>query len=145
MDGSTKIKEATKNPRQGLLPFLAKGGLGAAAMAIDAPEFDRSQALRQIRADCADADPRPSPPSSPNSGPRARAATAADAAAAGDLVVVTVPLEAYREVPVEPLRGKVVIDTNNYYPQRDGHIAELDDDSTTSSELLRTTCRSPAS
>ena len=29
-------------------------------------------------------------------------------------------------VPVEPLNGKVVIDTNNYYPQRDGHIAELD-------------------
>src|SRR3954452_8127752 len=64
-------------------------------------------------------------------GPRARAATPAEAAAAGDLVVVTVPLKAYREVPVEPLRGKVVIDTNNYYPQRDGQIPELDDESTT--------------
>jgi predicted dinucleotide-binding enzyme len=70
-------------------------------------------------------------------GPRARAGTAAEAAAAGDIVVVTVPLKAYREVPVEPLRGKVVIDTNNYYPQRDGHIAELDDESTTVSELLQ--------
>src|SRR3954466_947076 len=70
-------------------------------------------------------------------GPRARAATPAEAAAAGDVVVVTVPLKAYREVPVEPLRGKVVIDTNNYYPRRDGHIAELDDESTTSSELLQ--------
>jgi predicted dinucleotide-binding enzyme len=70
-------------------------------------------------------------------GPRARAATPAEAAAAGDLVVVTVPLKAYRDVPVEPLRGKVVIDTNNYYPQRDGHIAELDDESTTVSELLQ--------
>ncbi|MEE6294669.1 NADPH-dependent F420 reductase [Georgenia wangjunii] len=70
-------------------------------------------------------------------GPRARAATADEAAAAGDVVVVTIPLKAYRAVPVEPLRGKVVIDTNNYYPQRDGHIAELDDDSTTSSELLQ--------
>lgn len=70
-------------------------------------------------------------------GPRARAATAAEAAAAGDIVVVTIPLKAYREVPVEPLRGKVVIDTNNYYPQRDGRIAELDDGSTTSSELLQ--------
>src|SRR4051812_22490464 len=68
-------------------------------------------------------------------GPRARAATAAEAAAAGDIVVVTVPLKAYRAVPVEPLRGKVVIDTNNYYPERDGHIAELDDESTTTSEL----------
>src|SRR5947199_10565297 len=70
-------------------------------------------------------------------GPHARAATAADAAAAGDIGVVTVPLKAYREVPVEPLRGKVVIDTNNYYPQRDGHIAELDDEATTTSELLQ--------
>jgi predicted dinucleotide-binding enzyme len=70
-------------------------------------------------------------------GPRARAATAAEAAAAGEIVVVTIPLKAYREVPVEPLRGTVVIDTNNYYPQRDGHIAELDDRSTTSSELLQ--------
>jgi predicted dinucleotide-binding enzyme len=40
-------------------------------------------------------------------------------------------------VPVEPLVGKVVIDTNNYYPQRDGHISELDDESTTVSELLQ--------
>jgi 8-hydroxy-5-deazaflavin:NADPH oxidoreductase len=70
-------------------------------------------------------------------GPRARAGTAVEAAAAGDVVVVTIPLKSYREVPVEPLRGKVVIDTNNYYPQRDGHIAELDDESTTTSELLQ--------
>ena len=70
-------------------------------------------------------------------GPRARAATAAEAAEAGDVVVVTVPLKAYRDVPVEPLHGKVVIDTNNYYPQRDGQIAELDDESTTVSELLQ--------
>ena len=58
-----------------------------------------------------------------------RAATAADAAAAGDIVVVTIPLLALREVPVDPLCGKVVIDTNTYYPQRDGHIAALDDGS----------------
>ena len=70
-------------------------------------------------------------------GDHARAATAAEAAAAGDIVVVTVPLRAYRQVPVEPLRDKVVIDTNNYYPQRDAHIAELDDESTTVSELLQ--------
>jgi predicted dinucleotide-binding enzyme len=70
-------------------------------------------------------------------GPRARAATAADAAKAGDVVVVTVPLKNYRQVPVAPLAGKIVIDTNNYYPQRDGHIPELDDESTTTSELLQ--------
>jgi predicted dinucleotide-binding enzyme len=70
-------------------------------------------------------------------GERARAAPASEAAAAGDLVVVSIPLGAYPKVPVEPLAGKVVIDTNNYYPQRDGQIAELDDGSTTSSELLQ--------
>jgi predicted dinucleotide-binding enzyme len=70
-------------------------------------------------------------------GDHARAGTPAEAAAAGDIVVVTIPLRSYREVPVEPLRGKVVVDTNNYYPQRDGNIAELDDESTTVSELLQ--------
>jgi predicted dinucleotide-binding enzyme len=70
-------------------------------------------------------------------GPTARAATAGEAATAGDIVVVTVPLKNYRSVPVEPLRGKIVIDTNNYYPQRDGNIPELDNESTTTAELLQ--------
>jgi 8-hydroxy-5-deazaflavin:NADPH oxidoreductase len=70
-------------------------------------------------------------------GPRARAGTAVDAAKAADIVVVTIPLKSYRQVPVEPLAGKIVIDTNNYYPQRDGHIAELDDETTTTAELLQ--------
>jgi predicted dinucleotide-binding enzyme len=70
-------------------------------------------------------------------GPRARAATPAEAAEAGDLAVVTIPLKFYRSVPVEPLAGKAVIDTNNYYPDRDGHFPELDNASTTSSELLQ--------
>jgi predicted dinucleotide-binding enzyme len=70
-------------------------------------------------------------------GPRARAGTADDAAKAGDLVVVTIPLKNYRSVPIEPLANKIVIDTNNYYPQRDGHIQELDDESTTTAELLQ--------
>jgi predicted dinucleotide-binding enzyme len=70
-------------------------------------------------------------------GPDARAASAAEAARAGDIVVVTVPLKNYRQVPVEPLAGKIVIDTNNYYPQRDGHIPELDNESSTTSELLQ--------
>jgi predicted dinucleotide-binding enzyme len=70
-------------------------------------------------------------------GPNARAATANEAAKAGDIVVVTVPLKNYKEVPVQPLAGKVVIDTNNYYPERDGRIPELDNESTTTSELLQ--------
>jgi predicted dinucleotide-binding enzyme len=70
-------------------------------------------------------------------GPRARAGTPAEAAAAGDSVVVTVPFKAYQQVPEEPLAGKTVLDTNNYYPQRDGNVPELDSGATTSSELLQ--------
>ncbi len=70
-------------------------------------------------------------------GPRARAGTVADAARAGDIVVVTIPLKNIGQVPVEPLAGKIVIDTNNYYPQRDGHIAALDSETTTTAELLQ--------
>jgi len=70
-------------------------------------------------------------------GPRARAATADEAAAAGDVVVVTIPLRAREQVPVAPLAGKVVIDTMNYYPERDGQVPELDEESTTTSELLQ--------
>jgi 8-hydroxy-5-deazaflavin:NADPH oxidoreductase len=66
----------------------------------------------------------------------ARAGTAEEAAAAGDLAAVTVPLKAIDQLPAQPLAGKVVIDTCNYYPQRDGQIAELDDESTTTSELV---------
>jgi 8-hydroxy-5-deazaflavin:NADPH oxidoreductase len=70
-------------------------------------------------------------------GDTARAGTATEAAEAGDVVVVTLPFGAYPDVPVEPLAGKVVIDTTNYHPRRDGHVAELDAGSTTSSELLQ--------
>src|SRR5579859_3720911 len=70
-------------------------------------------------------------------GPKARAATPVDAAKEGEVVVVTIPLKSIRNVPVEPLAGKIVIDTNNYYPQRDGQIPELDDESTTTAELLQ--------
>lgn len=70
-------------------------------------------------------------------GPDASADSRTGAAERGEIVVVSVPLLAYRDVPVEPLAGKIVIDTNNYYWQRDGHIAELDDGTTTSAGLLQ--------
>jgi predicted dinucleotide-binding enzyme len=70
-------------------------------------------------------------------GPRARAATSAEAATAGDVLVVTVPLARYRDLPRGGFAGKTVIDTCNYYPQRDGQIPELDDESTTTSELIQ--------
>ena len=70
-------------------------------------------------------------------GPHAKAATPQEAALAGDVVVVTVPLKARGDLPHAVLAGKVVIDTMNYYPQRDGVVPELEDESTTSSELLQ--------
>ena len=69
-------------------------------------------------------------------GPRASAATSGDAAAIGDIVVVTVPVKAFPDLPAAPLAGKTVIDTCNYGPERDGHIPELDSNALTSSELL---------
>jgi predicted dinucleotide-binding enzyme len=70
-------------------------------------------------------------------GPRASAATGQQAATAGDLVVVSVPVKAYDSLPAGALAGKVVLDTGNYYPQRDGQLAELDNGSLTCSELLQ--------
>jgi hypothetical protein len=69
-------------------------------------------------------------------GPRARAATPAQAAA-GDWVVVTIPVGAVGAVPQEPLVGKTVIDTGNYWAPRDGTIPELEAKELTDSELLQ--------
>jgi len=70
-------------------------------------------------------------------GPHARAATPAEAAEAGAFALVAVPLKHYTDVPVAPLVGKIVIDANNYYPARDGRIAALDRNETTTSALLQ--------
>lgn len=70
-------------------------------------------------------------------GPLARAATRDEAAAAGDIVIVTIPLSAVATVPGAPLAGKPVIDTGNYYPGRDGQIPELDSGELTGSEYLQ--------
>ena len=69
-------------------------------------------------------------------GPQARAASGAEAAAAGDLVLVSVPLLAYPSLPATALAGKTVLDTGNYYPQRDGQITALDERSLTDTEYL---------
>jgi predicted dinucleotide-binding enzyme len=70
-------------------------------------------------------------------GPRASAATAAEAGAAGDFAIVAIPLATIDQVPVEPLAGKVVIATINYFPQRLGHVPEIDDGTTTAPGLLQ--------
>ncbi|WP_327725400.1 NADPH-dependent F420 reductase [Streptomyces europaeiscabiei] len=70
-------------------------------------------------------------------GEQARAATPTEAAQAGDLVVATIPLSSYDKLPAAALAGKTVIDTMNYYPDRIGHIAELDAGGLTSSTLVQ--------
>jgi predicted dinucleotide-binding enzyme len=70
-------------------------------------------------------------------GEGARAATAADTAKVSDLVVIAIPLNVYDKLSARDLAGKIVVDTMNYYPQRDGHIAQLDRNELTSSELVQ--------
>jgi 8-hydroxy-5-deazaflavin:NADPH oxidoreductase len=70
-------------------------------------------------------------------GPKAAAATPAAAAAAADFAIVAIPITTIHQVPVEPLAGKVVITTINYFPARLGHIAEIDNGTTTAPGLLQ--------
>ncbi|HZA89878.1 MAG TPA: NAD(P)-binding domain-containing protein [Solirubrobacterales bacterium] len=69
-------------------------------------------------------------------GDRVRAATVEDAAGFGDVVLVAIPFGRYRELPPEPFGETIVVDATNYFPQRDGNFPELDEDRTTSSELV---------
>nr|WP_269777469.1 NAD(P)-binding domain-containing protein [Mycetocola zhujimingii] len=67
-------------------------------------------------------------------GPNARAGTVEDAATFGDLVVLAVPLSSYSSLPVDSLAGRTILSTGNYYPYRDGRIAQLDALETTTAE-----------
>ncbi len=60
-------------------------------------------------------------------GPKARAGKIAEAIAFGDVIVLSLPMKAFTELDAETkdaLKGKIVIDTSNPYPERDGVIAE---------------------
>ena len=70
-------------------------------------------------------------------GKHAHAMNAQAAADYGDMVVLAVPFGHYRELPADGLDGKTIVDVENYLPDRDGHIAALDEGWTTSSELVR--------
>jgi len=58
----------------------------------------------------------------------ATAATAEQAARAGDVVIIAVPERAIPQLPQNLLASTsaVVVDTGNYYPSRDGDIAEIE-------------------
>ncbi|MFI0453250.1 NADPH-dependent F420 reductase [Actinomadura sp. 6N118] len=70
-------------------------------------------------------------------GPRAGAGTVEQAAGAGEATLLSIPLSAYSSLPAGLLEGKTVLDTGNYYPHRDGRIAELDSGKLTTSELVQ--------
>ena len=69
-------------------------------------------------------------------GPKAQATTIEDAARFGEVLLVAIPFGRFRRLPADAFKDKIVIDAGNYYPQRDGNFTELDNDETTSSELL---------
>ena len=69
-------------------------------------------------------------------GDKAHATTIENAAKFGDVVLVAIPFGNYRDLPADAFKGKVVIDTGNYYPERDGKVPALEQDETTSSELM---------
>jgi 8-hydroxy-5-deazaflavin:NADPH oxidoreductase len=77
-------------------------------------------------------------------GERGRAMTAAEAARFGDVVVVSVPFGRYRELPTDGVEGKIVIDTNNYFPGRDGHSTSWTRIGPPRASCYRSTCRVPA-
>ncbi|MDX6264747.1 MAG: 8-hydroxy-5-deazaflavin:NADPH oxidoreductase [Kribbellaceae bacterium] len=60
-----------------------------------------------------------------------------EAAKGAELVVVTIPEGAIEKLPANlfdgAAEGFVVVDTGNYYPQRDGRIAGIEDDGLTES------------
>ncbi|WP_426111039.1 NADPH-dependent F420 reductase [Pseudomonas sp. DSP3-2-2] len=68
--------------------------------------------------------------------PGSQAGTIEDTANFGEVVLVAIPFEQYRSIPADRLKDKIVLDANNYYPDRDGHIATLDRFETTTSRLF---------
>jgi 8-hydroxy-5-deazaflavin:NADPH oxidoreductase len=69
-------------------------------------------------------------------GPLAEAGTVEEAARDGDAIVISIPLLAVKDLPAGLLRDKLVLDTSNYYPFRDGRVTELDTEAMTTSELV---------
>lgn len=70
-------------------------------------------------------------------GPLASAGTPDEASSTGEIIIAAIPYYAYEKLPAESLNGKIVIDTMNYYPVRDGQIPDIDSGRITTSELVQ--------
>jgi len=70
-------------------------------------------------------------------GDRACPMSVAEAASFGKFVIVSIPFGAYDVLPSERFASRIVVDTMNYYPRRDGMYPGLDSGFITSSELLQ--------
>ncbi|MFB2554877.1 NADPH-dependent F420 reductase [Herbiconiux liangxiaofengii] len=70
-------------------------------------------------------------------GASATADTVEGAVSQADLVLLAVPLHSYADLPPTALNGRIVMDAGNYYTDWSGHIQELDDETTTTSERLQ--------
>jgi len=67
--------------------------------------------------------------------PGARVVPPADLVARADVVIVAVPFGKAGTVPWEDFGGHIVVDAMNYWPPVDGHIAAVDDDERSTSEI----------
>jgi predicted dinucleotide-binding enzyme len=69
--------------------------------------------------------------------PGAEAATVQAVVEQSDIVILAIPLNKYKQLPIDLFTHKIVIDAMNYWPPTEGHIAEFDDDRTSSSEYIQ--------
>jgi len=69
-------------------------------------------------------------------GENAQAVSIEEAAKFSEIVFISIPFGKYQTLPPHAFDSKIVVDSNNYYPDRDGSFAELDENKTTSSEML---------
>src|SRR5918992_603953 len=77
-------------------------------------------------------------------GGKGRATGIEEAARFGEVVLVAVPFGKYETLPAEAFEGKIVIDANNYYPQRDGQFERLDGGASDRRDRVRRRGHGPA-
>lgn len=53
-----------------------------------------------------------------------------------EIILIAIPFNNYLQLPAESMSNKIILDTMNYYPDRDGHWPQLDKREITTSELV---------